>query len=88
MKIKKDKKLHFVAGILLGMLGATIAATISVNTTILILFAIITPMLGGIIKEIILDKFLKLGTTEIMDMLYTTFGGIFISIIILLFIII
>ena len=67
-RIKKDKLLHFIAGTYIFMLSA-----IFVNQLVSLMIVVVI----GALKELVYDKALNKGTTEVADFIFTFLGGMF-----------
>jgi hypothetical protein len=63
-KIPYDKKLHFIAGLLISL-----AVSIAINPTC----GLITSMVAGVVKEV--KDYLDYGGPDVMDCLATWLGG-------------
>jgi len=84
MKIAKDKKLHFWAGVLISMVSIFISVFFIQNIIILMSIAMFFTMLIGGAKELIYDKYMVRGIPDWWDFWYTVFGGIFVCSLVLI----
>jgi len=82
MKIARDKWAHFFAGMTSGIFGIVLGAFFTQSVGLLILITMSLTVLGGAAKELIYDK--KHGTPDWIDFWFTFFGGVFISLLLLI----
>lgn len=66
-KIEKDKLLHLLAGVYLFLLSRLIFPQ-AVSIAIVIVVAVL--------KELLYDKMMGKGSPEVLDVIYTTYGGL------------
>jgi len=89
-KIKPDKLLHFIAGMIVGAIGAGIGAIMfkdelgfsSLYGMPVWLFGIMAGAAAGMFKEVVIDLILKFGTYDFYDIVYTFLGSVVTSIMI------
>lgn len=79
MKIAKDKKMHFGAGLLIGGLTAVVTYINNYSD----LWILLVASLIGAAKELVWDMWLKKGTPEWLDFAATVLGGLVIYLIFL-----
>ena len=72
--IAKDKKLHFIVGLVIGLIGGYFISP---------KFGLMLAMIAGILKEV-RDKLSGRGTCELLDCVYTICGGLLAYIILLI----
>lgn len=70
-KIKNDKWLHLVIGLFIFGLGLSITAFFTDNQNVWFIVGYVCSILAGAFKEIVIDKWFKLGTPELADFLFT-----------------
>ena len=76
MKISKDKKLHFVVGFLIAVVGSFVAyILLGMKDNPMVLGSGIA-ILAGLAKELVWDKRMGKGTPSQMDFLFTVIGAI------------
>lgn len=71
--MKRDKFLHLIVGMAIGFFGAWLALVFRLNLLFVFGFGLSVLIGGG--KELIWDKWLKKGTPELWDFLWTIIGG-------------
>lgn len=75
MEITEDKKKHFLYGGIIAMI--TMCVLIIFITAILAAFCgVVMSLIAGLVKDVIIDKILGLGTFEWLDIFATVLGGI------------
>lgn len=74
MMITKDKKEHFVAGLLIASYVVILLNLFGLDNTEFVGFAV--ALFIGAIKETVYDKCMKKGTPETLDFLWTGLGGL------------
>jgi len=81
-KLKTDKLLHFIAGMLISQVTYILISLTSLHICWIVLLSLTITVISGGIKEVI-DK--KYGVPSIMDFVYTVIGG-FIGVLLAMFI--
>lgn len=81
MKIAKDKKLHFIAGMIIALISIPVTLYSDLSDLCIMLPVIII----GAAKELIWDLWWKKGCFEWLDFFATVLGGIVMYLILLLF---
>lgn len=73
--IPHDKLLHFCGGLIIGLYSKR-GASIWVGAWMARLIAMAVVILVAIGIELVYDKWMKKGTSDVMDVVWTTAGGI------------
>lgn len=80
---EEDKQYHMIAGMLITA-GILALLTCAINIPLLsaTIAALFVGVMAGVVKDLVWDKWLKKGTFDIYDIVFTAFGAIAVAIVV------